>query len=208
MKQLGLAGLLVLSSLACQRKEDTTAAKPTAQAAAESASSAGPVSEEKKEAPASKPTKASERPAVAQKKIPVAEPLPDKPGYVKSPFSGQIIDVRGIPAGSMVADPMYPAAEKKHFRVPKMSPENEAKAREEQARRELAEETAKQNAPVAEFVPGNPRFIVSPHNKPGSGGDPYDGYVIDSTGLEPGSVIKDPSSTPDEPRFFKVPGGE
>jgi len=209
MKLIGLAGILALSSLACQRKEEAIPPKPPGPAAAESASSATPAAEEKGEtAPATKPTKASERPAVTEKKPPIAEPVADKPGFVKSPFSGQIIDVRDIPAGTMVADPMYPAAEKKHFRVPKMSPENEAKAREDEARRELAEETAKQNAQVAEPVPGNPRFIVSPYGKADANDGPYDRITIDVTGLEPGSVIEDPSSTPEEPRFIKIPAGE
>lgn len=198
MKLIGLAGILALSSLACQRKEVATAAKPPAPASEEPASSPASASaaEEKKEAPANKPTKASERPAVPEKKIPVAEPVADKPGFVKSPFSGQIIDVRDIPAGTMVADPMYPAAEKKHFRIPKMSPEDEAKAKMEKARRELAEEAAKLNAPVAEPVPDKPGFIFSPH----------DNRIIDATGFDPGTVIQDPGSPPDEPLFFKLPG--
>jgi hypothetical protein len=196
MKQLGLAGLLALSSVACQRKEETTAAEP--RAAAEHAAPAAAAAEEKKEeAAASKPTKASERPAVTEKKTPVAEPVADKPGFVKSPFSGQIIDVRGIPAGAMVADPMYPAAEKKHFRVPKMSPENEAKAHEDEARRELAEETSRLNGPEAKPVPGKPGFFFSP----------YDNKIIDANGIDPGTVIQDPGSPEGTPRYFKIPGG-
>ena len=200
MKFIGIAGILALSSLACQRKEETAATKPAAPAPAEAPSPAapGPATGEKSEEPASKPTKASERPAVTEKKPPIAEPVADKPGYVKSPFSGQIIDVRGIPAGAMVADPMYPASEKKHFRVPKLSPEDEAKANEEQARRELAEETAKQSAPVAQPVPGKEGFIFSP----------YDNKVIDVTGLDPGEVVQEPGSPPDAPRYIRLPGGE
>lgn len=197
MKQLGLAGLLALVSLACQRKEATTAGKPAAPAVAESASPAAPVAEEKKEVPASKPTKASERPADAGKRIPVAEPLPDKPGFVKSPFSGKIIDVRGLPAGATVADPMYPAAEKKHFRVPKMSPENEAEAREEKARRELAEETVSLNGPEAKPVPGKAGFVFSP----------YGNKIIDVSGIDPGTVIQDPGAPEGTARYFKTPGG-
>ncbi|MEK7949733.1 hypothetical protein [Luteolibacter soli] len=204
MKLIGLAGILALSSLACQREEAAIPPKPPASASAESTSS--PVAEEKGEAPTGKATKSSKRPAVAEKKFPVAEPVADKPGFVKSPFSGSIIDVRGIPAGAMVADPMYPAEEKKHFQVPKMSPEDAAKANEEMALRELAEEDAKLNAPVAEFIPGKPGFIASPHVKPGANDGAYDKVIIDATGLEPGSVIEDPTSTPDEPRFIKVPG--
>lgn len=49
---------------------------------------------------------------------PVAAAIPGKAGYVSSPFCGKIIDVRGMPAGTLVADPNFPAAEKKYFRVP------------------------------------------------------------------------------------------
>jgi hypothetical protein len=50
--------------------------------------------------------------------IPVARPIPGKPGMVFSPFNNKPIDVKGIPSGRLVADPTYPASEKKHFRVP------------------------------------------------------------------------------------------
>jgi hypothetical protein len=57
-------------------------------------------------------------PAPAPKEIPVARPVPGKPGMVFSPFNNKVIDVKGIPSGRLVADPTYPASEKKHFRVP------------------------------------------------------------------------------------------
>ncbi|GAA5484690.1 hypothetical protein [Haloferula sargassicola] len=50
--------------------------------------------------------------------IPVAEPAEGKPGYIVSPFSGKLVDVRGIAAGTLVQDPDFPAEEKKYFRVP------------------------------------------------------------------------------------------
>ncbi len=49
---------------------------------------------------------------------PVARPVPGKPGFVFSPFNNKIIDVKDIPSGTLVADPTYPASEKKYFRVP------------------------------------------------------------------------------------------
>lgn len=49
---------------------------------------------------------------------PTAQPVPGKDGYVFSPFNQKIVDVREIPSGTLVADPTYPASEKKHFRVP------------------------------------------------------------------------------------------
>jgi len=50
--------------------------------------------------------------------LPVAQGVPGKPGFVVSPYNNEIIDVTGLPPGALVADPTYPAAEKKHFRVP------------------------------------------------------------------------------------------
>ena len=47
-----------------------------------------------------------------------AKKLEDKPGFVTSPFNGKVIDVQGIPPGTLVADPSYPPAERRYFRVP------------------------------------------------------------------------------------------
>ena len=59
------------------------------------------------------------KPPVEKKsEIQVARPVPGKPGFVFSPFNNKVIDVKGIPSGRLVADPTYPASEKKHFRVP------------------------------------------------------------------------------------------
>jgi hypothetical protein len=59
------------------------------------------------------------KPPVENKpEIQVARPVPGKPGMVFSPFNNKVIDVKGIPSGRLVADPTYPASEKKHFRVP------------------------------------------------------------------------------------------
>lgn len=192
MKPIGLAGILALSSLACQRKEEAIPPKSPGPAAAESAATSSPADEEMKDAPAGKPTKASERPEVAQKKPPVAEPVAYKPGFVKSPFSGTFIDVRGIPAGRLVADPTFPASEKKHFRIPDMGPDQE-----ELVRQQAAEETVRLNGPVAKPVPGKEGFFFSP----------YDNKIVDATGIEPGDVIHDPGSPEGEARFFKIPGG-
>lgn len=57
-------------------------------------------------------------PAEKKSDIPVARPIPGKPGMVFSPFNNKPIDVKGIASGRLVADPTYPASEKKHFRVP------------------------------------------------------------------------------------------
>jgi hypothetical protein len=50
--------------------------------------------------------------------VPVARPVPDKPGFVVSPYNGKWIDVTGIEPGSLVADPHARPEEKKYFRVP------------------------------------------------------------------------------------------
>lgn len=55
---------------------------------------------------------------VEKRNIPVAGVIPGRPGFVVSPYNNEIIDVTGLPPGSLVADPTFPAAEKKHFRVP------------------------------------------------------------------------------------------
>jgi len=49
---------------------------------------------------------------------PTASPVPGRPGFVFSPFNNKIIDVKGIPSGTVVADPQFPKEAKKHFKVP------------------------------------------------------------------------------------------
>ena len=49
---------------------------------------------------------------------PVAKAVLGQPGFVYSPFSNNIVDVNGIPSGTLLADPYFPAEEKKHFRAP------------------------------------------------------------------------------------------
>lgn len=49
---------------------------------------------------------------------PVAREVPGKSGFIFSPFNNLLIDVGGIPAGTLVLDPTYPAEEGKTLRVP------------------------------------------------------------------------------------------
>ncbi len=49
---------------------------------------------------------------------PVATLVPNKPGFVFSPYNKLVIDVTAIPSGVLVIDPHFPASEKKFFRVP------------------------------------------------------------------------------------------
>lgn len=47
-----------------------------------------------------------------------AEAIAGQDGMVRSPYNDSIIDVRGIPSGTLVADPTFPMEERKFFRVP------------------------------------------------------------------------------------------
>jgi hypothetical protein len=53
-----------------------------------------------------------------KKEYAVANPVPGKEGMVFSPYNNKIVDVRGIPSGSLVQDPTSQPSEKKYFRVP------------------------------------------------------------------------------------------
>ena len=47
-----------------------------------------------------------------------ANKVPGKEGFVFSPYNNKVVDVRGLPSGTLVQDPTYPPTEKKYFRVP------------------------------------------------------------------------------------------
>lgn len=49
---------------------------------------------------------------------PVAKAVPDKPGFVYSPYGNHVLDVRDLPSGTLVTDPYFQSKEKKMFRVP------------------------------------------------------------------------------------------
>lgn len=60
-----------------------------------------------------------EAPAIkATSDYPFGTPVPGKDGYVFSPYNNKLLDVRGIPSGTLVQDTTYPPTEKKYFRVP------------------------------------------------------------------------------------------
>jgi hypothetical protein len=67
--------------------------------------------------PRPKDRKLKPAPPIRQE-VPMAAALEGKPGFVVSPYNNKIIDVNGIPPGTLVADPTYPTEEKKYFRVP------------------------------------------------------------------------------------------
>lgn len=47
-----------------------------------------------------------------------ANKVPGKDGYVFSPYNNKVVDVKGIPSGTLVQDPTYTGAGKGYFRVP------------------------------------------------------------------------------------------
>jgi hypothetical protein len=49
---------------------------------------------------------------------PQAAMVPGMEGMVFSPHNNRVVDVRGIPSGTLVMDPTYPPAERRFFRVP------------------------------------------------------------------------------------------
>lgn len=57
-------------------------------------------------------------PLAANSPAPTASQVPGKAGFVFSPFNNKVIDVGGVPSGTLVMDPTYPSAEKKMFRTP------------------------------------------------------------------------------------------
>ena len=112
VKGLWVGAILLLSLVSCERKEEK---RPGTNGSAKV----------EKTTPTSKPGtesgKGGENGAVLiEKKPPVAEPVPNMPGMVISPYNGKHIDVKGYAPGTLVADPTYPIEEKKYFRVPEM----------------------------------------------------------------------------------------
>ncbi len=49
---------------------------------------------------------------------PTAAKVPNKNGFVLSPYTQKILDVRSIPSGKLVSDPDYPKSSKKFFYIP------------------------------------------------------------------------------------------
>lgn len=123
MKGGRIAGILLLALVSCERNGELHPGEQTAGIGGEGLVSTGEGPGEKTESPPEK-TPGKEGDAVlVEKKPPVAEVAPGQPGKVISPFNGELIDVSGIPAGSLVADPTYPPEAKKHFRVPEAAEE-------------------------------------------------------------------------------------
>ncbi|MFC7335741.1 hypothetical protein ACFQY0_01020 [Haloferula chungangensis] len=86
-----------------------------------------------------KPPPATGEEEVEAPKIPVAEPVPDKPGFVISPYNGKWIDVTGVKPGTLMADPHF-TEEKKFFRVPQIPEAEQPETAPEEEGSEVAEE--------------------------------------------------------------------
>jgi len=183
MKLICLVGILGLSAVACHREEETASAGGASKRKL-------PVTagEEADAVPGSKTAKASDR-AKTKKPIPMAEPVPGRPGFVKSPNNGKIVDVKLIPAGTVVVDPGYPAGEEKYFRVPAVAQTVEEDNSDD------GREALEAQQPPAQSVAEKPGYVINP----------YDKTEFDASNMEPGSVVMDPNSTPDSPRFFQIP---
>jgi hypothetical protein len=125
MKRLGIgiAAILLLALVLCQRKEEATAEKTRA-----ASSKSSPMLREEAGSPSdSKPTKIRQRPEQPEKAKPlVAKPVKGRPGFVYHPADGRILDVRGIWAGTLVGSGEV------FFQLPKMgyiiTPEDSMKA--------------------------------------------------------------------------------
>lgn len=107
---------MLLALVSCERNEGLHPADPGPEVKAESRAPAQTTLDQGQSTDT--PGKVGDAAMLIEKKPPVAEPAPRQPGKVISPFNGQLVDVSGIPAGTLVADPTYPPEAKKHFRVP------------------------------------------------------------------------------------------
>ena len=65
---------------------------------------------------ASPKSQKSEKPNAVN--YPVANRVPSNPNMVFSPYNNKPVDISCIPKGTLVADPTFPADQKKFFRVP------------------------------------------------------------------------------------------
>lgn len=120
--------LALVMSASCDKQERATAsAKPNPPSASATKANvdaaAGAEPEPAGEAVLNERTRAAPReekvyPKPPAPTYPVAKPVEGSPGMVVSPHSGNIIDVTGLPPGSLARDPATPGSEKAIFRIP------------------------------------------------------------------------------------------
>jgi len=120
--------MLVVGIASCERKEEPRPGESGSGGGGKEGGASPETSGGPAKTGGESPQKGEEAPVLIEKKPPVAEPVPGQPGMVISPYNGKHIDVKGIPAGTLVADPTYPASEKKHFRVPEVTAQEAAES--------------------------------------------------------------------------------
>jgi hypothetical protein len=130
MKTLGIVCFAVLLASSCRKAALPPASEATPAPAVETAAAPAsirvpaPVSSDKDALAENQRTRPNPRPADVKRrpapeyKYPVAQAVPGKAGFVFSPYSNKVIDVRDIPAGTLVRDPTYTGEEKGYLRVP------------------------------------------------------------------------------------------
>jgi hypothetical protein len=194
---IGLAGILILLWLVFQRKEGAASSKFGDASRTDSGSSVLTSSPHDAGDGSGKPTKVRERLLTPGKRFPIAEPVPDKPGYVKSPFSGRHLYIGSIPAGKMVVDPflgpeLEPGDLGEIFRIPEGASETPSAPVTEND-----DLLKRMKAPEGAPVPGKPGFIF----------DPYDQSLVDISGVTPGAIIMARGFIAGASRYIRVPGG-
>ncbi|MGC4017606.1 MAG: hypothetical protein QM755_24285 [Luteolibacter sp.] len=118
MKELLVGCIGLLGLVSC--KEDKAAATGGAERKATAKPVAGVV--EPGEKATEERRQAAPRPKQEKKpENPVATVVEGQPGFVVSPFNKKIVDVRNIPAGTLVRDPTYPVEERRFFQIPESS---------------------------------------------------------------------------------------
>lgn len=123
MKGRWLAAVACLAVLASCEKPKTDVAPATGEPRKTSSPERGPLSQLLNGSGNGNATKPADPPAAPEKgKEPVAQGIADRPGYVLSPYDGKVVDVTGLPPGTLVQDPSFPLEEKKFFRVPEPPP--------------------------------------------------------------------------------------
>ena len=151
--------------------------------------------------------------------LPQAEAVEDQPGQAVSPYTGEVFDASGVPAGGRMIDPTD--ERERELRVPGL--------------------------PIAEMIPGQPGFVRSPYNNspidvsgippgtlvadpnypasekkyfrlggtrvakavPGRAGfvfSPHNNRIVDVSAFKPGDLVDDPTIPEgEEARQFVIP---
>lgn len=176
MKAKGLIWPLVILLGACNEKPAAEATAGKGKQGKQTSAASPSGGAGEDTAAAGKDGKSATRPD-RPKKPAIGSVAPGQPGMALSPYSNQPVDVKGLAPGSLVQDPKFPGDESKKFIVPEG----------------VEEETVER--PMAKALPGRPGFVISPYN----------GKIIDVTGMRAGGVVADPTYPSSEKKHFRVP---